>query len=497
MSQMDTNGNNPLVVRATHQYNPVNNDELQISVGDVITVTNPEDGGWWEGTLGNQTGWFPSNYVVPIENTTLSASLNENQYKQVIVNEMLESEKKFVDDMNLFQQQVINKLVTLLPQDSLSTLQTHHGALIQAHQINVLSPLTQSTSSDSHQQQRIGKLFLTAAPQIQAAHKTYATFHPTAVQIVEKHKHTIDQWWTSNNQNEQSGVLKIITGLSAPFRRLDKYATLLQELQRMMEEYHRDRGDVQRSVAVFRDLEKTCRNLRKEKEMELEVLTPGAINDFEGAEVSSLGDIVLMSLVYVGKESTSRYFVLFSNTMLILSYDNSGNTFTYHGRIQVSGITVSDVPDSNGFEISGPTVHTMLVVCGSKSLKVRWMNALTDQLRASRSGYVSSEQHFGSLYPPVQAWNISRLRLTPPYNPFLQSNLRAADTKSISFNNKKISSINNTNNLNNEHDFAVLSIVDAFCVKHTDASPRHRSPTNEKQQRSKKTSWCCATVNNF
>ncbi|CAL8113816.1 unnamed protein product [Orchesella dallaii] len=305
---------------------------------------------------------------------------------------MLESEKKFVDDMNLFQQQVINKLVTLLPQDSLSTLQTHHGALIQAHQINVLSPLTQSTSSDSHQQQRIGKLFLTAAPQIQAAHKTYATFHPTAVQIVEKHKHTIDQWWTSNNQNEQSGVLKIITGLSAPFRRLDKYATLLQELQRMMEEYHRDRGDVQRSVAVFRDLEKTCRNLRKEKEMELEVLTPGAINDFEGAEVSSLGDIVLMSLVYVGKESTSRYFVLFSNTMLILSYDNSGNTFTYHGRIQVSGITVSDVPDSNGFEISGPTVHTMLVVCGSKSLKVRWMNALTDQLRASRSGYVSSEQ---------------------------------------------------------------------------------------------------------
>ena len=31
--------------------------------GDVITITQAEEGGWWEGTLGEKTGWFPSNYV--------------------------------------------------------------------------------------------------------------------------------------------------------------------------------------------------------------------------------------------------------------------------------------------------------------------------------------------------------------------------------------------------------------------------------------------------
>lgn len=31
--------------------------------GDLITVTQREDGGWWEGTLADKTGWFPSNYV--------------------------------------------------------------------------------------------------------------------------------------------------------------------------------------------------------------------------------------------------------------------------------------------------------------------------------------------------------------------------------------------------------------------------------------------------
>ena len=31
--------------------------------GDIITITQREEGGWWEGTLGDKTGWVPSNYV--------------------------------------------------------------------------------------------------------------------------------------------------------------------------------------------------------------------------------------------------------------------------------------------------------------------------------------------------------------------------------------------------------------------------------------------------
>jgi len=31
--------------------------------GDIVIVTQKEDGGWWEGTLKEKTGWFPSNYV--------------------------------------------------------------------------------------------------------------------------------------------------------------------------------------------------------------------------------------------------------------------------------------------------------------------------------------------------------------------------------------------------------------------------------------------------
>lgn len=50
------------------------------------------------------------------------------------------------------------------------------------------------------------------------------------------------------------GLLVLTTGLSKPFRRLDKYSAMLQELERHMENSHPDRGDTQRSVSVYKDI---------------------------------------------------------------------------------------------------------------------------------------------------------------------------------------------------------------------------------------------------
>ena len=54
------------LVQAIYDYQGENNDELCIAKGDVITVTQTPDGGWFEGTLDGITGWFPSNYVEPV-----------------------------------------------------------------------------------------------------------------------------------------------------------------------------------------------------------------------------------------------------------------------------------------------------------------------------------------------------------------------------------------------------------------------------------------------
>ena len=50
------------------------------------------------------------------------------------------------------------------------------------------------------------------------------------------------------------GILVLTTGLSKPFRRLDKYSSMLHELERHTEKNHPDRGDTQRSISVYRDI---------------------------------------------------------------------------------------------------------------------------------------------------------------------------------------------------------------------------------------------------
>lgn len=50
------------------------------------------------------------------------------------------------------------------------------------------------------------------------------------------------------------GVLVLTVNLSKPFRRLEKYSAMLQELERHTDESHPDRGDTQRSVAVYKDI---------------------------------------------------------------------------------------------------------------------------------------------------------------------------------------------------------------------------------------------------
>lgn len=48
-------------------YQAQHDDELTISVGEVITNIRKEDGGWWEGQINGRRGLFPDNFVREIK----------------------------------------------------------------------------------------------------------------------------------------------------------------------------------------------------------------------------------------------------------------------------------------------------------------------------------------------------------------------------------------------------------------------------------------------
>lgn len=64
---MSESGGQRVLVRAKFTFQQTNEDELSFNKGDMISVSRQEDGGWWEGSLNGNKGWFPSNYVKEVK----------------------------------------------------------------------------------------------------------------------------------------------------------------------------------------------------------------------------------------------------------------------------------------------------------------------------------------------------------------------------------------------------------------------------------------------
>ena len=48
--------------------------------------------------------------------------------------------------------------------------------------------------------------------------------------------------------------MKLTTGLSKPFRHLERYAGLMQEVEQHLSDDHPDRGDTQRSISFYKTI---------------------------------------------------------------------------------------------------------------------------------------------------------------------------------------------------------------------------------------------------
>uniref|UniRef100_A0A1Y1N5D1 Rho guanine nucleotide exchange factor 7 n=1 Tax=Photinus pyralis TaxID=7054 RepID=A0A1Y1N5D1_PHOPY len=383
MNGINTNmASEPLIVQAIYSFKGTNNDELCFKKGDQITITQKEEGGWWEGTLGDKTGWFPSNYVKECKDfqtaNAASTSSQQKQYRAVVLKDLIDSENAHISE----QQGVVHNFLqpleksSVLSADEYRQLTGNFLEVLETHQ--QLLALIEEEAAKPSEDQRVGRLFLNWAPRIKLAHQAYCSLHPKAAFILDKYRDELTTYMESCGATTP-GVLVLTIGLSKPFRRLDKYSGMLQELERHLEESHVDRGDTQRSVAVYKDIAATCLAIRRQKELELQVVT-GPVRGWEGQSLSSLGDIVYMGSVAVGPQHHDRYLVLFPSTLLILSVSPRFSAFIYEGKLPLTGITVTRLEDSdqykNAFEITGPLIEKRTAICQSKDEANHWVELL-------------------------------------------------------------------------------------------------------------------------
>ncbi len=199
--------------------------------------------------------------------------------------------------------------------------------VIEAHKFLAMNLEEENPSKKSPRDQRLGKVLLANGISIKAAHTAYWANHPRAVSILEKYRDSLDTFMEKQGA-PSPGLMTLTTGLSKPFRQLEKYASVSLELEQHMEDDHVDRGDCQRSIGYYKNVAAECAKQRRQKELELEIMT-GTIRGWEGEELGSMGEILHLGPVSVNPEHKDRYFVLFPNTLLILSVSARMSGFIY------------------------------------------------------------------------------------------------------------------------------------------------------------------------
>ncbi|KAJ6667390.1 hypothetical protein lerEdw1_016511, partial [Lerista edwardsae] len=425
---MTDNSNHQLVVRAKFNFQQTNEDELSFTKGDIIHVTRVEEGGWWEGTHNGKTGWFPSNYVREVKSngefqqpvlkpstvilhhiiptfyisekpvSPKSGSLKSppkgfdtsaisKSYYNVVLQNILETENEYSKELQTI---LSNYLRPLQASEKLNSTDTSYlmGNLeeISSFQQMLVQSLEECTKLPEAQQ-RVGGCFLNLMPQMKNLYLMYCANHPSAVTILTEHSQFCSSFLYSEELGEfmemkganSPGILVLTTGLSKPFMRLDKYPTLLKELERHMEAQ--------------------CQEVRKRKELELQILTE-AIRSWEGEDIKTLGNIIYMSQVLIQCAGSEVMHFCLSNNLHChkefilknyLGYDPAkACTAFLMGKLPLTGMTITKLEDNenhrNAFEISGNMIERILVSCNNQQDLHEWVDHLQKQTKVTAIG---------------------------------------------------------------------------------------------------------------
>ncbi|XP_061033883.1 rho guanine nucleotide exchange factor 6 isoform X2 [Eubalaena glacialis] len=398
---MTENGSHQLIVKARFNFKQTNEDELSVCKGDIIYVTRVEEGGWWEGTLNGRTGWFPSNYVREIKSSERPLSpkavkgfettpLTKNYYTVVLQN-ILDTEKDYAKEL---QSLLVTYLRPLQSNNNLSTVE-FTSLLGNFEEVctfqQTLCQTLEECSKFPENQHKVGGCLLNLMPHFKSMYLAYCANHPSAVNVLTQHSDDLERFMESQGASSP-GILILTTSLSKPFMRLEKYVTLLQELERHMEDTHPDHQDILKAIIAFKTLMGQCQDLRKRKQLELQILSE-PIQAWEGEDIKTLGNVIFMSQVMVQygtcEEKEERYLMLFSSVLIMLSASPRMSGFIYQGKIPIAGMVVTRLDEIEGndytFEITGNMVERIVVHCGNNQDFQDWLEHLYRLMRGPAS----------------------------------------------------------------------------------------------------------------
>ncbi|CAF1022275.1 unnamed protein product [Brachionus calyciflorus] len=408
--------------KCVYNYKATMTDELNIKIDDIIVLTQcSEDETWLEGTLNGLTGWFPSNYVQILdEQQDVKRHENEDEIlRNKYINELKQLEESFLDEMCKFIKIAIQPLKQnqifsdLFVQNLICSL----NDLIKFHQI------FNQNLKEIIENSKIGNYLISVAPQFKKVYESYAKNNPKFTIEINNKKEELSKFFESTLAKMSSPLLPTTSTitvaiyftkfLAAPFKQLEIYVKVLKEIQRYTQDFHVDRGDVQRSIEFYSELTNNVLEIRKMREYELDLMS-SKINHIEEDLFKNGESIYLSQAVIINEngEIKDRILILFPNNLIILSPTNTPNEFDFEYKIQFknqsnsivaqlrkvtnietvkssygSNISSSNFINKYCFELIDVTIHSrlgsiqngkFLIICSSMYDLKNWIDSITN-----------------------------------------------------------------------------------------------------------------------
>uniref|UniRef100_UPI00398F8C41 rho guanine nucleotide exchange factor 7-like n=1 Tax=Pristiophorus japonicus TaxID=55135 RepID=UPI00398F8C41 len=476
---MTDSSNHHMVVKAKFNFYQTNEDELCFTKGDVIHVTRVEEGGWWEGTVNGRNGWFPSNYVREIKSNekpispksaTLKSSpkgfeappISKSYYNVVmgldnILAVVLKTcaPKLAVPVARLFQyiyntgiyptmwktgqKERGNEVITAVAAEDVTDIPTPDVQEVLSRQISRLLDRERRECVGGIRHVVVGRArpascWECAPPEVFGGPASASSVGParparslrcpfairSAAAILERN---IVGLLKSVPRTVVFQDVILITGPDTA-KHLHNLKVVLSRLDRSQ-----------------------CQEVRKKKELELQILTE-PVHGWEGEDIRSLGNVIYMSQVMVqcgNEDKCERYFLLFPHVLLMLSASPRMSAFIYQGKLPLTGLTITKLEDTDGdkntFEITGNMIERILVSCLSHQDLQEWVDHLQKQTKAPSVGIALVRQqsvpcHTLPLHPmtPINKHSDGySISVTPSYHTLPHPSLHGTSHSSLSW----------------------------------------------------------------
>ena len=137
--------------RALFDYQTDNDSSLSFRRDDIIEVLTRLESGWWDGLLGQERGWFPSNYVTVISDQEADAALSAAEAAAATQLESQNAQVTLGHPHNFGLAHPQNVVTSREWDQPHGVLQPHTHALsnsqnIQPHTNNIIHPQQNSTA---------------------------------------------------------------------------------------------------------------------------------------------------------------------------------------------------------------------------------------------------------------------------------------------------------------------------------------------------------------